>query len=188
MTAGATAGDVTSHGQAIFKLMMLGVPAVMILTGAFIFFKKVKLDEKMHAQIVDELEKTWSKHLETDETPAEIETNSEVTIYHSPVAGKLISLDEVADKTFASGSMGKGFAIQPTDSRVLAPFKGDHVKQGEELIEFWQPAIKKAGLDDTVMVVITNKEMPEFEYLKDMGNLVQDNENVLKLSNAKLSD
>ena len=59
--------------------------------------------------------------------------------------------------------------------------EGDHVKQGEELIEFWQPAIKKAGLDDTVMVVITNKEMPEFEYLKDMGNLVQDNENVLKL-------
>lgn len=190
MTAGATAGDVTSHGQAIFKLMMLGVPA-------------------------------------------EIETNSEVTIYHSPVAGKLISLDEVADKTFASGSMGKGFAIQPTDGRVLAPFdgevvatfptrhaiglrsdqgiltlihigigtvnmrgtgfvqyveEGDHVKQGEELIEFWQPAIKKAGLDDTVMVVITNKEMPEFEYLKDMGNLVQDNENVLKLSNTELPD
>lgn len=45
--------------------------------------------------------------METDETPAEIETNSEVTIYHSPVAGKLISLDEVADKTFASGSMGR---------------------------------------------------------------------------------
>ena len=66
--------------------------------------------------------------------------------------------------------------------------KGDHVKQGQELIEFWQPAIKKAGLDDTVMVVITNKDMPEFDYLKELGEDVKDSEDVLKLSNTGLSN
>ncbi len=68
---------------------MFGVPAAMILIGTFIFFKKVKLDEKMHAQIVDELEKTWSTHLETDETPAEVEAEADAktTVYQDPVAG-----------------------------------------------------------------------------------------------------
>lgn len=230
MTAGANAGDITARGQMIFKLMMFGLPAVMVLLGTFIFFKKVKLDEKMHAQIVDELEKTWSTHLETDETPEEVAAeNGTSTLYQVPVAGQLLELDQVKDATFTSGSMGKGFAIKPTDGRVLAPFdgtvvatfptrhaiglrsdtgiltlihigigtvkmrgtgfvqyveKGEHVTQGQELIEFWAPAIKKAGLDDTVMVVITNyRDLPEFKYLQKSGTTVQ-TEDILELSNV----
>mgnify|MGYP000002017076 FL=1 len=38
------------------------------------------------------------------------------------------------------------------------------VKKGQELIEFWDPTIKKAGLDDTVIVVVTNSN--EFENIK----------------------
>ncbi len=67
--------------------------------------------------------------------------------------------------------------------------RGDHVTQGQELIEFWQPAIEKAGLDDTVMVVITNyKDMPEFKYLKTSGTTIHDDEDILQLSNVGLPD
>ncbi len=34
--------------------------------------------------------------------------------------------------------------------------KNQHVKKGDLLIEFWRPAIEKAGYDDTVMVVMTD--------------------------------
>ncbi len=57
MTAGASATDITTHGHMVFKLMMFGIPAALMLIGTFIFFKKVTLDEKQHAQIVEELEK-----------------------------------------------------------------------------------------------------------------------------------
>lgn len=206
MTAGATSADITDGGRMIFKLMMFGIPAILVLIATFIFFKKVKLDEKMHTDIVNELEKTWHEHLDTDESMEEIEKEVDskaVTNYLDPVSGTLAPLADVADETFASGKMGKGFAIKPSDGGVYAPFdgvveatfptrhaiglrsdsgvltlihigigtvdmrgtgfvqyveKGDRVKQGQELIEFWAPAIKNAGIDDTVMVVITNHD------------------------------
>ncbi|TLQ20233.1 lactose permease [Lentilactobacillus parafarraginis] len=237
MTAGATASSISTSGHVTFKLFMFGVPALLMLIGTFIFFKKVTLDEKEHAEIVDELEKTWHEHLETggEESMQEIEkkVSATTTSYKSPIDGAYVNLADVSDENFSSGNMGKGFAIKPTDGKVYAPFdgtveatfptrhaiglrsdtgiltlihigigtvkmqgtgfvqyvqKGDHVKQGQELIEFWQPAIKKAGYDDTVMIVVTNfKDIKDFNYIKDAGDVTH-GEEILNLSNPDNDD
>lgn len=223
MTTGATASSITASGKMNFKIMMFAVPAVMLVIAIIIFASKVILSEKKHAEIVAELEKTWSKKFDKS---GENTVNGDVLI-PTPISGKLMNLSEVNDQTFSSGSVGQGFAIKPSDGRVLAPFdatvrqvfttrhavglvgdngvvllihiglgtvklkgtgfvsyveQGQRVKKGQELIEFWDPTIKKAGLDDTVIVIVTNSDkFSKFEMTVKEGQSVQAEDNVLEL-------
>ncbi|MBZ2405673.1 beta-glucoside-specific PTS transporter subunit IIABC [Liquorilactobacillus hordei] len=61
---------------------------------------------------------------------ANVENNTEVifnkeTTLSSPLTGKLLQLSEIDDKVFASGAMGKGIAIEPTEGVVYAPADGE---------------------------------------------------------------
>ncbi|GAY72388.1 lactose and galactose permease, GPH translocator family [Lentilactobacillus kosonis] len=203
MTSGASASDITSGGRLAFKFMMFGIPAIMFLIATVLFSRKVKLDEKMHAKIVDELEKTWGQHLAGDDEKSVAVVEPEVISYQAPVDGEIVDMSKVSDDRFASGAMGKGIAIKPTDGKIYAPFsgtvevvfptrhaiglksdngvltlihigidtvklrgtgfisyvtQGQRVEQGDEILEFWAPTIEKAGLDDTVLAVISNFE------------------------------
>lgn len=62
MTTGATSASITAAGIFSFKILMIIVPAVLLIIAAFIFFKKVKLDEKMHAEIMEKLQKSWNSN------------------------------------------------------------------------------------------------------------------------------
>lgn len=227
MTTGATASSITAAGKTNFKIMMFAVPAIMLLVSIIIFAKKVILSEQKHAQIVAELEKTWGKKFDKDN---ETEVDSDVTI-PTPISGQLMNLSQVNDQTFSSGSVGQGFAIKPSNGKILAPFdatvrqvftmrhavglvgdngvvllihiglgtvklkgtgfvsyveQGQRVKKGQELIEFWDPTIKKAGLDDTVIVVITNSDkFSDFDMMMKAGQNVQAEDNVLELKAKK---
>ena len=197
MTTGASASTITTHQQSIFKLSMFAFPAAAMLIGAFIIARKITLTEARHAEIVEELEHRFSV------ATSENEVKANVVSLVTPTTGYLVDLSSVNDEHFASGSMGKGFAIKPTDGAVFAPIsgtirqilptrhavgiesedgvivlihvgigtvklngegfisyveQGDRVEVGQKLLEFWSPIIEKNGLDDTVLVTVTNSE------------------------------
>ena len=50
---------------------------------------------------------------------------------YSPVAGRIVSLDEVPDPVFARRSVGDGFAIEPTNGSFRSPVDGELVLMAE---------------------------------------------------------
>ncbi|MEK4566825.1 beta-glucoside-specific PTS transporter subunit IIABC [Alkalihalobacillus sp. FSL R5-0424] len=69
----------------------------------------------------------------TDETKAEATPKTENTTsaneetVAAPMNGTILKLSEVPDDVFASGAMGKGVAIQPSEGKLHGPFDGSVV-------------------------------------------------------------
>lgn len=55
------------------------------------------------------------------EAPAAVDTDA---AFVAPLSGTLVPLEALTDQAFASGSMGAGIAIDPSDGRVIAPVSG----------------------------------------------------------------
>ena len=56
MTGDATAADMTAANIRIFEICAFYVPLAVIILSAVVFLLKVKITEKMHADIVKQLE------------------------------------------------------------------------------------------------------------------------------------
>lgn len=91
----------------------LGVIITMII--AFVLTMLFYKDENIEKEQNDEKEET--KNIETKALLSN-------TIIYSPLKGELLELSKVKDDAFASGILGKGIAIIPTDGKVIAPIDG----------------------------------------------------------------
>jgi len=83
---------------------------------------------------------TWLFGVKNEEAPANNTTNNEVTAENiettnlvseedkslilSPLNGKAIALEEVPDSTFATGILGLGAAVEPSEGKIVAPYDG----------------------------------------------------------------
>lgn len=120
MTGSATAADMTSKDINTFNMLALYVPLIFAVLSIVIFLSKVKLSEKKHAEIVEELKDKLAEG-KVDQSVA-VTTKKTDTIY-APVSGKLLKLQNVMDEN-NKPFPGKGFAIIPSTDHIYAPFDG----------------------------------------------------------------
>ncbi len=72
------------------------------------------------------IRKTATEKTETDKMVAPVKTNQEdKIILASPLQGEILPLEKVQDPVFASGALGKGVAIEPTEGKLYAPADGE---------------------------------------------------------------
>ena len=103
-------------------------------------------------------------------------------VFHSPLKGKVIPLNEVEDKVFSQGLMGEGFAVELTDGEVKAPFTGEVVMT--------YPTKHAYGLlsdDGTEILIHLGMDTVElngegFECLVEKGQRVKQGETIAKVN------
>lgn len=59
-----------------------------------------------------------------EEVKKEKSETTEKNVIYCPLKGEGIELEKVNDPTFAQGLLGQGFAVNPKEGKVLAPFDG----------------------------------------------------------------
>jgi PTS system sucrose-specific IIC component len=100
---------------------------VIAFGGAFITtillgFKDVEENISGTQNKKDEVKKV--EKTENINNTNEVKELSNAEIILSPIKGKIVPLEEVPDKTFSSGCLGNGIAIEPENGVVVSPING----------------------------------------------------------------
>lgn len=67
-------------------------------------------------------ENSADNQLKKDEEDNAKAVQIDKTTIYSPINGRVLGLNEVGDGVFSEGMLGKGFAVDPEDEKVVAPF------------------------------------------------------------------
>lgn len=70
----------------------------------------------------EEVVENKNETVNTANTENTMKTKSEVLV--APIEGKVIKLENIKDQAFASGTLGKGYAIEPKNGKVYSPVDG----------------------------------------------------------------
>ena len=97
----------------VYAIIIFAVSLVLSFILSFILTK----DEKQSESVTEEAGSV-------NELPDNGNTPAGKIEIKSPVKGQIIPLAEVKDNTFASGILGEGYAVIPSEGKVYAPFDG----------------------------------------------------------------
>lgn len=163
------------NGQLIPYLIMVAVSFAAGFTLTYLF------------GFEDEVEETPVKKSEDPALVSDaIEAKEEVL--EAPLAGEVLNLDAVSDPVFASGAMGKGVAIKPSEQAVYAPVDGKVEVAFETGHAF---AIKSSnGVEVLIHIGIDTVSMAGtgFDAKVSVGQMVKKGDLLATFDSAKISD
>ncbi|MCD7905972.1 MAG: glucose PTS transporter subunit IIA [Clostridiales bacterium] len=96
---------------------------VQVVYGPNVTIVKSKLEDYLESPASD-APVTVSAPTEASAKENKASKSVNASIY-SPIKGKVISLEEVADGVFSEGMLGQGAAVEPEEGKVFAPFDGE---------------------------------------------------------------
>lgn len=105
---------ISAENPSSFIGEVAGAAVCIIVTFILVFW--IGFDDPIEANPAD----AAVEHHSDSEAPAVAKTQEEVTLL-SPVAGKVIPLEEVNDETFSQKLLGDGLAVIPNEGVVQAP-------------------------------------------------------------------
>ncbi|MCC8023862.1 MAG: glucose PTS transporter subunit IIA [Clostridium sp.] len=101
----------SEHTSLLFPILACLIPFIFGIVFAFIIFKDKVKEE---TEVIDSEEAMLLE-------PTNLKERFEI---ESPVPGKVVPLSTVPDATFSTGVLGDGFAVEPSEGKVFAPFDG----------------------------------------------------------------
>lgn len=107
-------------GEGMRNLIHASIGAAIAFLSAFILQLILGMDkgDNNRLEVVsEEVEVSGEQTIDTTQSVEPI-------VVYSPMDGAVIPLKDVPDEVFASGALGQGVGIQPTNGRLYAPFNG----------------------------------------------------------------
>lgn len=109
-------------GEEPMRSMIFGaIGSVISVVLSFVISFMLYKDSEEEEQQADPLLKSENPAVMSQEESGRTLSDMEIA---SPVPGEVIPMEEISDSTFASGVLGKGFGVIPSEGKVYAPFDG----------------------------------------------------------------
>ncbi|WP_068504383.1 beta-glucoside-specific PTS transporter subunit IIABC [Paenibacillus kribbensis] len=104
-------------GENIWNLynILIALVITIVVTAVLTYILSIKYEKNAPEEtVMPDVAK------ETDEMKPSVQDS----LMTSPLKGMTLPLTDVADEAFASESLGKGIAVEPSEGKVVAPFEG----------------------------------------------------------------
>lgn len=100
--------------------IMAIIATVAAFAVAFVLTMVLRFEDKVEPTVVA----TETPTIPVTETGKAVAKGKAKVMLASPLTGKVVPLASVEDQVFASGSLGKGLAVEPTEGELRAPADG----------------------------------------------------------------